>query len=249
MEVHHSHHLGHKKKWNEYILEFVMLFLAVSMGFLAENIREHLVEKEREKQYMESFVVDLESDLNNIKEGMPRKEGRINAIDTVFRYFKQNPDVSVVPAIIVMKMKRCAWDRSFVRNSTTINQLKNSGGLRLIRNKLVADSIASYDWRWSRAEYYRETYIANQKEIFQMEEKTLNANDVIGYFINNDSISNINSSPVTGNVRIHREYLNPYLNLLARQYIITKSDKDAYQKMISMTTTLIGLIKKEYQLK
>ena len=41
MEVHHHSH--HPKKWKEYITEFLMLFLAVSMGFLAENVREERV--------------------------------------------------------------------------------------------------------------------------------------------------------------------------------------------------------------
>ena len=40
MEVHHPHHVTHKKKWGEYLLEFLMLFLAVFLGFLAENWRE-----------------------------------------------------------------------------------------------------------------------------------------------------------------------------------------------------------------
>jgi len=34
MEVHkHPHHVMHKKKWGEYVLEFLMLFLAVFLGF------------------------------------------------------------------------------------------------------------------------------------------------------------------------------------------------------------------------
>src|SRR5205085_10193866 len=38
MEVHkHPHHVTHKKKWGEYLLEFLMLFLAVTMGFFAEQ--------------------------------------------------------------------------------------------------------------------------------------------------------------------------------------------------------------------
>ena len=41
MEVHkHPHHVAHKKKWGEYLLEFFMLFLAVFLGFAAENVRE-----------------------------------------------------------------------------------------------------------------------------------------------------------------------------------------------------------------
>src|SRR6187551_909146 len=51
MEVHkHPHHVMHKKKWSEYVLEFFMLFLAVFLGFIAENIREHSVNKEIEKR-------------------------------------------------------------------------------------------------------------------------------------------------------------------------------------------------------
>ena len=247
MEVHHHSH--HPKKWKEYITEFLMLFLAVSLGFMAENIREHQIEQNREKQYMVSFVADLESDIVNILEGMPRKDARMKAIDTLFQYFNENPNVTAVPAIIVKKMKRAAYDRSYVRNTTTINQLKNSGNLRLIRNRRVVDSIASYDWRWSRMEYYRETYISNQKDIYQLEEQIIEATDIIGYFIKNDSLTSENSSPKTGNIRIKREKLNSYLNLLARQLIVTKIDKENYLKVAVMSRDLINNIKQEYNLK
>jgi len=247
MEVHHHSH--HPKKWKEYITEFLMLFLAVSLGFMAENIREHQLEQNREKQYMVSFVADLESDIVNILEGMPRKDARMKAIDTLFQYFNENPNVTAVPAIIVKKMKRAAYDRSYVRNTTTINQLKNSGNLRLIRNRRVVDSIASYDWRWSRMEYYRETYISNQKDIYQLEEQIIEATDIIGYFIKNDSLTSENSSPKTGNIRIRREKLNSYLNLLARQLIVTKIDKENYLKVAVMSRDLINNIKQEYNLK
>src|SRR5215468_190843 len=53
MEVHkHPHHVMHKKKWTEYLLEFSMLFLAVFLGFIAENIRENITDHDRDKQYM-----------------------------------------------------------------------------------------------------------------------------------------------------------------------------------------------------
>ncbi|MFX9061656.1 hypothetical protein ABTN34_17710 [Acinetobacter baumannii] len=43
MEVHHHPHAG-KKSFKEYILEGIMIFIAVSMGFIAENIREHITD-------------------------------------------------------------------------------------------------------------------------------------------------------------------------------------------------------------
>src|SRR5438045_2691371 len=61
MEVHHHPHVE-KKNFKEYLLEGLMIFLAVTMGFIAENIREHFVDKAREQQYIQSFYEDLSSD-------------------------------------------------------------------------------------------------------------------------------------------------------------------------------------------
>ena len=39
-----------------------MLFLAVFCGFLAENIREHSIERHREKEFMQTMISDLQED-------------------------------------------------------------------------------------------------------------------------------------------------------------------------------------------
>ena len=52
MEVHHHPHVE-KKNFKEYFLEFLMIFLAVTMGFFTENIREHFAEKKTTQQYLE----------------------------------------------------------------------------------------------------------------------------------------------------------------------------------------------------
>jgi hypothetical protein len=61
MEV-HAHTHTPRKKWTHYLWEFLMLFLAVFCGFLAENWREHIVEHQREKVLMKSMVNDLRAD-------------------------------------------------------------------------------------------------------------------------------------------------------------------------------------------
>lgn len=91
MEVHHHAHVHEKKKWKEYIFQFFMLFLAVFCGFLAEYQLEHLIEKNREKQYMSSFIHDLKNDTLNLYEGFPRKDLRIKTIDSIFLFFDPEP--------------------------------------------------------------------------------------------------------------------------------------------------------------
>ena len=63
MEVHHHPDLHHKKKnFKEYFLEFLMIFLAVTLGFFAESLREHIVNKTHEQEYIQSFYEDLSND-------------------------------------------------------------------------------------------------------------------------------------------------------------------------------------------
>jgi hypothetical protein len=62
MDERHPHHVTHKKNWSEYLLEFFMIFLAVFLGFMAETEREHIVERDRERQFMSYLVRNLELD-------------------------------------------------------------------------------------------------------------------------------------------------------------------------------------------
>ena len=66
MEVHHHSH--HPKKWKEYITEFLMLFLAVSLGFFAENLREQQIEKHRDNyNFLKRSIIPLRDSLYSIK--------------------------------------------------------------------------------------------------------------------------------------------------------------------------------------
>ena len=49
------------------LLEFAMIFFAVFLGFLAENTREHIVEKRKTKEFVESMVDDLKEDTANFQ--------------------------------------------------------------------------------------------------------------------------------------------------------------------------------------
>ena len=58
MEVHHHPHVE-KKSFKEYFLEFLMILLAVTMGFIAENIREHYTEKIMQENILKAIAMNL----------------------------------------------------------------------------------------------------------------------------------------------------------------------------------------------
>jgi hypothetical protein len=145
MEVHkHPHHVTHKKKWGEYLLEFTMLFLAVFLGFLAENLREQTVEHHREKEYIQSLVEDLKSDTLQANEVLVKLNNRSIGIDSVIAALS-SPEIIENSNNAYRLWSKNMGFADFISNDRTIQQLKNSGGLRLIRNKVVSDGIMKYD--------------------------------------------------------------------------------------------------------
>src|SRR5260221_12202191 len=123
MEVHkHPHHVMHKKKWTEYLLEFFMLFLAVFLGFTAENIREGVVESHREKQFMESLVKDLQMDTVYANNSLQAINKRDLSIDSTLNYFIDHPHEAKIPFNTVRQMRRSTWDQVFMEHTGTIDQ-------------------------------------------------------------------------------------------------------------------------------
>src|SRR6185436_6875270 len=82
MEVHHHAHTE-RKKWTHYLWEFLMLFLAVFGGFLAENQREHYVEHQREKQFVQSLFNDIRSDTTNIVRIITARSAKERMLDSL----------------------------------------------------------------------------------------------------------------------------------------------------------------------
>jgi len=250
MEVHHHPQLEHKSKpWKEYMLEGLMIFLAVFMGFIAENIREKVTDHERERQYMESLVKDLVSDTASLKAGFPIKDERLKFIDSVFVFFETHPGAKAISVDVYREMRRSEWDRVYVRNTGTINQLRNAGGLRLIRKQNVRDSLASYDWFWDRLAYYHDIYFINQRNEEGLMEKMLNAADLVhGYRFNQKFLFQNGLVSPSAAIRIEPAYINEYINMLNWQKVMTLQDERRYKDQANRAAQLCRMIKKEYGL-
>src|SRR6476660_7225841 len=138
MEVHaHSH--TEKKKWTHYLWEFLMLFLAVFCGFLAEYQLEHKIEKDREKQFIQTMVADLKSDTTQIAEIISYEYHREIMVDSLIELLS-DIDHKKFGNEIYFYARSLTRPRYFFPNDRTLQQLKNSGSLRMIRNLSVSDS-------------------------------------------------------------------------------------------------------------
>ncbi len=143
MEVHaHSH--TPRKKWSHYVWEFLMLFLAVFCGFLAENQREHYVEHQRERQYMRTMLEDLESDTGRLSEAIKYWNEKNYSVDSVTDAIGTTLNTTNLKKAY-RHLNNALDFFSFAYNDRTITQLKNAGNFRLIRKRDVAKKILDYD--------------------------------------------------------------------------------------------------------
>jgi hypothetical protein len=144
-----------------------MIFLAVTMGFIAENIREHITEKNRENEYIKSLTTDLNDDIRNFDSIIVYEKTGTQQLDTLIRLLnhpvlaKQNGDE------IYFVARQGPREFPFPITSRTLDQLKGSGGFLLIRNVEASNQIIdyynhfspikllenNYDWEFSEYEH------------------------------------------------------------------------------------------------
>ncbi len=137
MEVHkHPNHVTHKKKWTEYLLEFLMLFLAVFLGFVAENIREHNVEKERAEQLAISFYDELKGDSATFHTVLKNRIRKDIALDYLKKYFRDSSLIHCSKMFAVNFFYGFATysPSVFEPRDAILEQLKNSGSLRYFKS-------------------------------------------------------------------------------------------------------------------
>ena len=122
-----------------------MLFLAVFCGFLAEYTLEHKIEKEREGQYVFSMKEDLNADIKMLEEAINENQRLILGKDSfIVLLDKGKWTADEITTLYDMHWRYIGFNPALPFSKRTINQLMNAGGLRLIRNKAISDSITIY---------------------------------------------------------------------------------------------------------
>lgn len=144
MEVHaHSHSHG-KKNWKSYFWEFLMLFLAVFCGFLAEWQLERTIEHQREKQFIQSLTEDLKRDTTQLRRYVLFTRYVLQYCDSV-QLCIGNADIFKNSDNFYNYTRELARFMRFNPTDRTMQQLKNAGNMRLIRKWSVSNAITDYD--------------------------------------------------------------------------------------------------------
>ena len=256
MEVHHHAHTA-RKKWTHYFWEFLMLFLAVFCGFLAENKREHMVEHNRAKAYAESLYKDLQNDTAELRAAAWYENETVTMIDSLINFISSNEPWQKSGQLYYY-MRLAGWSYNVTWSRATLNQLINSGNLRYFTNTRLVTQISSYntladiitdidesiDARKTRAAAYKDRIlIAKYQQAFS----SVSMDDIY-YARKNPFVDSMRNTdvPIQSNVS---DLINAFTNAILdtknlREYQQVKS----YPPAIKVAIEIMELLKKEYYL-
>ncbi|MCZ2458326.1 MAG: hypothetical protein LC128_01755 [Chitinophagales bacterium] len=242
MEVHH-HPKIEKKRFKEYFFEFIMIFLAVTLGFFAESIREHFVAKNIENEYIHSLLQDLKSDSSDFDKIIARNDAGLKNIDASIHLLNAPVITDSISKMLYYSHRSNPYFGTLLFNLRTITQLKSAGGFRLISNQQVSDSIVIYNEGIEWAAWLREELLAALKN--DRESGFYIFNDALVSEYNSDSA--ILSSPKQFRLlTTDKNILIPYANKLMIRYDWLASYRGQLAKMQRQCNNLIQLIKEEY---
>ena len=257
MEV-HAHTHTPRKKWTHYFWEFLMLFLAVFCGFLAEYQLEHKIERDRAKAYAQSLNKDLQNDTANIRKAALYENHVVATIDSLVNFIS-SPNPSQKGGTLYYYMRFAGWRYNVDWNKATVDQLVNSGNLRYFTNMQLVTKISNYNTLTNmitdmderiaekriRAAGYKDRIVIAK---YEQSVSSISMDDIFNgtkkAFI--DSLTN-SDMPLQNNA-------SDMLDAFANALLDTKSNrqnlqKKHYPRAIELATEIMELLKKEYRLK
>jgi hypothetical protein len=248
MDVHHHPDLQHKKKnFKEYFLEFLMIFIAVTLGFFAEQMRESVADHNRGKEFMQSMVEDLKTDTANISSFSVKANIALTQMDSLIHLMrsadraKSGRTMYYFGRVITTKLGR------FELNERTYEEMKNSGSLRLIADGVLSDSVSEY--------YASQTHFKEQAEI-QIEEMTEYIHSAVKVFdgaVFQNMLQKIpyQINPPTGNPQLltnDANIINEFVGSLHYYSAIVVINLSYAEQEKDFTIRLIKMIQQKYHL-
>jgi hypothetical protein len=242
MEVHHAH--VEKKRFKDYLLEGLMVFIAVTMGFFAESLRENIDARAKEREYVNSLINNLEQDRISLTAAINDNQKKLNGLDSLLSLsHKKITDHDTKRLLYTFSQSSVTFYSNFSSNDATMIQLKNAGGLEYIKRAHVADSIATYD------QMMRSIYAAENPYARAISDATDAMGELLVFRVRNDSgyfRNNVYSNKDLPLLTTDPKKIEVFFNKVYLERSWTQNYLKNLQEKFPYTIRLIELLKKEY---
>ena len=144
MEVHHHSHLPHQSKpWKQYLTEGLMIFIAVMLGYAAENVRHHYIEEKKTIANVQNLYKDLKTDSTVFAIMLKIRNKQDSCFNIISRLYDQKkldqdiPTLYAAHSFIAIRVMP-------VMNTMALDQIKSSGAINYIEDEKLRQEIQYY---------------------------------------------------------------------------------------------------------
>lgn len=248
MEVHRHSHTP-KKKWTHYVWEFFMLFLAVFCGYLAEWQLERSIEHHREKQFIHSLVEDIKRDTAQVRFYLKYYKRTLCYSDSV-QYFVRNADIFKNSNSFYNYTRELAGFARYYPTDRTMQQLKNAGNMRLIRDWNISNAITDYD---SKTKFLTEMDGQLNEQIIKYREyltefldlSSYDKQNPVGSFMNNKIQTQGNPGYITVDIKMSKMIYNQAFTLK----MFLEGAQSSAEALLINGKQLLELLDNEYHIR
>jgi len=129
-----------------HLAELVVVFVGVALAFAVENLREGINERAVAAQYLSGFRRDLTADLTMLREQQEARQAQVDNAHVVLEFYDGR---SIDPQPFFAAYFSALFALRTTPNRNTMDEVLNSGSLRLIRDPEIRDALldlyAKYD--------------------------------------------------------------------------------------------------------
>ena len=239
MEVHHHPHAHHEdKKFKDYFLEFLMIFLAVTMGFLAENFREYITDKNHVEELAGQLKEDLINDTTKLQRLIAFEKIQVKRDDSLYAILMQAPgkiDFRKLQDMIV----DCDRIDLFYPSTGAISTIKKDLQLKIFVKTKIAMHIDDYEKGIAMIQKFEERnidYLGKYLETFVSNHFTPEnaAAAITRSPVINENLRNMTPAVLT-QLSVDINLIKAYNLQLVSRYEKVKSDARAFIQHINET--------------
>jgi hypothetical protein len=248
------------KQFKQYFFEGLMIFLAVVLGFLAENIREYISDQERAKDFAALLLKDLQMDTTALVVYNNYYINANNCADTLIKLLGENEPKNIPSGKLYWYGLFAAGSRYLVPNDATLKQLISSGSIRYFK-KNVAEEVAKYErclrliqnkdeqflgiyteTRKARALLFNFKYLEQANNIFALLNKD-SPQKLITESPQVDAFIKSNPPLLDNDVVKFNQFMEMIRSRFLKQYVIYSTDA------LKQAKVLMKILQQEYHLK
>ncbi|MDH5598057.1 MAG: DUF6090 family protein, partial [Cyclobacteriaceae bacterium] len=138
-----------ENKFSKYIFyslgEIILVVIGILIALQVDNWNSERLNQQDLKKYAKSLVQDLQNDIHMLNVSRRQAKNSFHDIEQLRNYFSSTPAEKYSNTHLYVLVGNSLLYRPYKWNRSTLDEIKNSGYLRYIKNNILEEKLIAYE--------------------------------------------------------------------------------------------------------